>query len=229
MFKRTCVIFLSALVVTGCAAPSTVYHSPLAAASPMNPKVLILPPDVVVSLRNAGGSTEPRADWSDQVRGELVGALEEFLYGRGVQFVPYGDDGILDNHLDIIRDANVNMDAVQLSQGGGSIDAERKYALGRANKDMLTDYNADYLLVSVVRANVASAGRQAVAILGAIGGVSFETSSAEFRVGLFDLRDGQLKWANFDPFALPDLGNLTKADAEDWQEAVAHLLVEIPF
>ena len=78
---------------------------------------------------------------------------------------------------------------------------------------------ADYLTITNIRAITPSGGRQAVAVLSAIAGVSVQTSEARFRVAIFDLRDGQCAWANFDPYALPD-GKWLRGDDEDWAENV---------
>ena len=62
-------------------------------------------------------------------------------------------------------------------------------------------------------------GRTAVAVFAAIGGVAVQTSDAQYRVAIFDVRDGQCIWANFDPMALPD-GNWIDADEEAWAEII---------
>ncbi len=225
---RSLVFGVVVLMLSGCVAPSNVYHSSTALPASLKSSVLILPPDVVVSVLNAGGTTEPRADWSAEVRTGLIEALQGHLYAKGVRFIPYDGADVSDDHLDVMRQANVMMDAVELAQAKQGIGSQRIYALGKGSREALRQYDADYVLVSVVRANQASGGRTAVAILGAVAGVAVETNAAEFRVGLFDLRDGQLKWANFDAQALPDIGNLVDASDADWSEAVAHLLTEMP-
>ena len=48
------------------------------------------------------------------------------------------------------------------------------------------------------------------------------TSDAQFRVAVFDLRDGQCVWANFDPMSLPD-GDWIDADEEDLEEIIDHM------
>ena len=67
--------------LSGCVS-SNVYQSTSALSPPINPSVLVLPADVEVSLMNAGGNLEPRADWSDAGRKGLYMALEEFFLRR---------------------------------------------------------------------------------------------------------------------------------------------------
>ncbi len=226
--KKIFFVLLAVMFIHGCVAPTNVYHSSVAQPAPLNPKVLILPPDVVISKLNAGGTTEPVAEWSQDVTETLESVLAEKFYEQGVQFIPYGYTEIQDEHVDVIRQANVMMDAVELAQVREGIGASRNYALGKGSLESLDGYPADYLMITVVRGNVATGGRVGVALLGAIAGVTVEMNSTQFRVGVFDLRDGQLKWANFDNDALAEVGNLVNANEDRWSNAVDHLLTEFP-
>ena len=144
--------------------------------------------------------------------------------------MPYKGEKFKDEHVDFIRQANVVMDAVQLSQTQAVIDTERQYGLSKSEIAAFEDYDADYALFVVVRASRASGGRHAVAFLSALalGVATQQLHDATFRVGLFDMRDGQLAYANFDPNALAELGNVTKASPKRWQKAIGYLLREFP-
>ena len=227
MKRKITLLFAIVLFLNACVAPSNIYHSSSSLSVPMNTSVLIVPPDVVISLLNAGGNKEPRADWSENVQSSLEDAIQGYLYSKGVRFISYGQKTIADEHIDIMRQANVLMDAVELSQVRQGI-GERIYAIDKSTLEKLTPFRAEYALVTVLRAELASGGRTAVAILSSIAGVAVKTNSAEFRVALFDLRDGQLKWANFDKAALAEVGNLVKANESGWEKAIAHILVGIP-
>ena len=221
---------LAALSLAGCTTvASNIYHSPTGQPPPLTSKVLILPPEVVIYLKNAGGNNEPRADWSDIVQTNLSASLTEYMFEQAVEVVPYPHEDISDDHMNAIRQAAVMMDAVELSQmGGGSVGGTRVYALGAGTIESLSPLGADYVLVTEMSSEVASSGRVAVAVLGALAGVSTSMSSAQFRVGLFDLRDGQIIWANNDRQALADIGNVVQADSEGWSKAVEHILSEFP-
>ena len=224
--KRLLAIGILALLV-GCAAPSKVYHSPDALAAPVQPAVLILPPDVLINVKTAGGTVEPRADWTETVSMKLGDALQQHLYENGVRFVEYGPQ-LLDQDVGVIRQTNVLLDAIELSQLRNTIGGGREYRLGEDETSRLREFGTDYALLVVLRANRASGGRQAVAILAAIGGVAVETSSATFRSALIDMRNGHIKWANFDIAALADIGDPVDSDATRWGKAVEHLLREAP-
>ena len=214
-------------VASGCAT-SRVYQSSTALAPPLESSVLILPADVEVSLQNAGGGHEPRADWTETARNGLTAALEDFFINRGIRPVRYEGQTITDEDLDVIRQANINLDAIELAQTRGGVEGSRKYALTPELVDNLDEYDADYAVFVMLRSAHASGGRVAVAILAAVGGVSVPMGSASYRVALFDLRDGQVAWANFNSYALGQLGNPAKADNARWQKSFNSLFDEFP-
>ena len=227
MNKKLVLTIFAILFGSGCAT-SNIYQSTTALSPPLDASVLILPADVEISLRNAGGNLEPRADWSMAASEGLYNALEEFFFDKGVMPISYSADTISDEDIDIIRQANINLDAIELAQVRGVMPGAREYALTSELVNNLIEYNADYAAFITLRASQASGGRIAVGILAAIGGISIEMDSASYRVALFDLRDGQVAWANFDPLALDALGNPADADNEKWQKSFEQLFREFP-
>ena len=226
-FTRAPLIACLGLVATACGTTSNVYHSPDALPSPLQPSVVVLPPDVVVSSRTAGGVMETHAGWSQTVATNLGVAIQEHLYEIGVRFALYGD-ALRDEDMAVVRQVNVLLDAIELSQLQTTIGGDRDYILGENERVRLREHNAEYALLIAFRANRATAGRVITAVLAGMGGVALSTSDAQFRAALIDLRDGHVKWANFDPEALTDIGDLTKASADKWRAAVRHLLNEFP-
>lgn len=214
-------IFLGLSMLAGCAGvTSNVYTNPSAQVAPIKPKLIFVPADVEISIRNAGGDLELSAELSEQVSQAYNAAAMNLMFERGVQFIPYGTRGLKDEHVDVVREANTIMDSIQLSQtASGGIGSSRNFSLSEAARAEFKEYGADYVTFSVLRAATASGGRTAVAVFAAIGGVAVQTSDAQYRVAIFDVRDGQCIWANFDPLALPD-GNWIDADEEDWQEII---------
>ena len=114
-YIKFAILGITIIIMAGCAAPSRVYQSTAALPPPLEPSVIIMPPDVVVSVFTAGGNAEPRADWTETVSINLEEALQEYLYGKGVEFVHYGDE-LRDEDMDFIRQTNVLLDAIELSQ-----------------------------------------------------------------------------------------------------------------
>ena len=220
---------LACFALVACVGPtSNVYQSSTALAPPMEVATVILPADVVISEYTAGGDQKPRADWSEKVTSDLNQALQNYLYEQGVRFVPY-EGGLKDEHTGFIRQANVMLDAIQLSQGNAALGSGgRDYRISDSEREALLDLEANYALFIVLRQNRATAGRHVVALLGAVAGAHVETSNAQFRSALIDLRDGQVKWANFDSLALNDIGDVLKASPEKWEKSIAHLMAGFP-
>jgi hypothetical protein len=207
----------------GCGTTSYVYQSGSALPIPVSKSVLILPPDVVISLRNAGGNLEANPEWSAQVQSSMVLAIEESLYEKGVDFELYETKEIQDEHIDIFRQSAVLMDAIE-----GGARADRVYSISENSLQSLSMYDSNYILITEYKGERASGGRQAVAILSAMAGIATTTSTSTFRVGLFDLRDGQLRWFNVDPEAQTDIGDVLNASEEKWTAVVDHLLKDFP-
>lgn len=225
---RLAALFASTLLVACVGPTSSVYQSSTAMAPPMEVSTIILPADVVISEYTAGGDKKPRADWSQKVTEDLNEALQGYLYEQGVRFVPY-EGKLRDEHTGFIRQANVMLDAIQLSQGNAALGSGgRDYRISNSEREALLDLEANYALLIVLRQNRGTAGRHVVAFLGAVAGAHVETSNAQFRSALIDLRDGQVKWANFDSVALNDIGDVLKASPEKWEKSIAHLMSGFP-
>ena len=221
MNGRFAPVAIALLLVGGCAgSPSTpsYFQSGSAMPVPLDASVLILPSDIEVSVVGVGGDAEPRADWSQAAAEGLNDALDEFFFNRGVMPVRYDHDAIADEDLDIIRQANVNLDAIQLAQQGGAMAGIREYALAPELTRNLEEYDADYAVFVMLRARQASAGRTATRVIGGLMGgqvtVGGNAIPDAYRVALIDLRDGQFVWANIDP--RQELGNPGEADIERW-------------
>ena len=219
-------LILAIILLAACATPITVYHSASALSPPMTSRVLVFPPDVIVSSVNAGGLREPNAEWSTDVIVKLNEAIMNHMFNEGIEYVPYGSNEVKDEHMDILRQAGVMMDGAQIT--GGS--TKRFYALGKSSIDALKSYDADYVFFTELDATTSTSGKIALDILLAGFGVgSTDTfGTTVFRVGLFDMRDGQILYSNFDPNAINVIGNLSKADQEKMNEAITHIMAEFP-
>ena len=229
---RCFVCILIAVVLSGCAAQSLVYHSADAQSVPVEPTVLLLPPDVVISRLNAGGNTQPEADWSQAVSQALMASLREHFWSSGVEFVEYGES-LADRDIGMIRQLNTQLDAIELrllkeKLGMASLGGDRDYFVGESETEHLQNHNKAYLLMVVLKANRATSGRVVTAVLASFSGAAIETNSLQFRSALIDLRDGHVKWANFDDQALAEVGDVLNADEKKWARAVEHLLRDLP-
>ncbi|HEX8669756.1 MAG TPA: hypothetical protein VF727_15430 [Allosphingosinicella sp.] len=173
--------------------------------------LIVMRPDVQVGLLTTGGMVEPRADWTDQARGNLLRALAEQQAGRG------GRTRILETREGIPGVAAETIaDLERLHAAVGNSIALHKY-LGltlptkrRRGVDWTLGEDAvkfgratgmDYALFLHAEDSFASGGRVALQVLGIAGcfigfcapqGGGGQSAYAS----LVDLRTGEVVWFN---------------------------------
>ena len=205
-----------ALAAGGCA-PTRVYQPKEALEPPQGAAVLILPVDAQLYLRNDEGGYEPEVAESAAAAAELSGALEAFLARMGLKPIKHGDGkqaeakagasagADADAMRDIARQANINLDAIETAQiNPAAATSRREYALTSKRLDDLKEYQADYALFVMLRYTRTAAGAP-IGIPLMEGEFALPRGAAAYRAALFDLRGGQLTWANFTPHALAQL------------------------
>lgn len=173
--------------------------------------LIVMRPDVSVGLVTTGGVTEPRADWTETARVNLLAALKAQQAGRG------GRTMILENRGDVAGiSAEKVADLERLHNAVGGSIALHKYfgadlptkkrqgldwtlgedavAFGRAT-------GMDYALFLYAQDSFASTGRMALQIIGIAGcfvgfcapsGGGSQTAYAS----LVDLHSGEVVWFN---------------------------------
>ena len=202
-FLRLAALAVLSILISGCVTPF-VYIEPPESWAPETSRVLLMPVDTRIHVITTGGTREERADWSEQSRSNLAAALREDLSAREIEIVSYREFGTTvpwdPNHAPMIKLHEIVSGAIigarqlptkrRLSDETGDLD----YSLGETVLDIATSYSADYALLVHVNASYASAGRAAVAIVAAIGGVSLQTDSQYAVASLIDLRDGNIVW-----------------------------------
>ena len=230
---RNLTILALAAILAGCAAQSNIYHSPDAGEPPASPTVLLLPPEVTVSLLTSGGMLKPRADWSETVADSLQESLHEYFWEAGQEFQQFEAGTATDRHHLMAKQLNTQLDAIELAilKGGATtsgLGGSRSHALGLNDIDHLRRHDTDYALIVMLSAGRGSSGRIITSMFAGLAGVSVDTARLEFRAALIDLRTGHIKWANFDPNALSEMGDLLNASPKRWNKAVSHLLTDLP-
>ena len=174
--------------------------------------LLVMRPDVTVGSITTGGMVEPRADWTEAARANLLAALKAQQAGRG------GNVRILER-----RDALPGVDAdtvaelERLHQAVGSSIAQHKYSgaylptkrgkgldwtLGADAVALGRRSGMDYALFLYAEDSFASTGRVALQVLGIAGcAVGFCAPNigggGQFAyASLVDLRTGEVVWFN---------------------------------
>ncbi|UUR08652.1 hypothetical protein [Sphingomonas glaciei] len=175
-------------------------------------KLLVMRPDVTVGSVKAGGLTEPRADWTEAARANLVTALKAQQAGRG------GQTMIMDRRDSI---AGVSADTVaeleRLHNAVGSSIALHKFAgyelptkrgrgldytLGSDAVRLGQATGYDYALFMHAEDSFADSGRVAMQVLGIAGcfigfcAPNIGGGGQSAYASLVDLRTGEVVWFN---------------------------------
>jgi hypothetical protein len=175
-------------------------------------KLLVLRPDVTVGSLTTGGMVEPRADWTEQARTNIIAALRAQQAGRG------GKLEILErrNQLSGVSDQEVaDVERLFYAVGqsivlhkylGAYLPTKRgkglEYTLGEDAVRLGQKTGYDYALFMHAEDEVASTGRIALGVLGLAGcfvGFCAPNVGGAAQLdyaGLVDLHTGEVVWFN---------------------------------
>lgn len=204
--------------------------------------IVLVEPDIELSLLTAGGLQEPRKEWSDAARRLFPAQVHAQLAGKAVELKPDYD---LADDLDpasqlgqIVRlNEAVAMSITQYSMPGSAL-ATKKDARGKPRMDwslgpgvvaLREATGADYAMFTYVRDSYASGGRTALRIFGFLAGAAMGYAldiGGGSQVGvstLVDLRTGQVVWYNLLANQSGDL-----RDEQGAQKTVQNMLHQMP-
>lgn len=239
-------LLCAAFLATASTASATTRHS--AAVDAKGHQVLIegtvvlVEPDVELSLVTAGGMSEPRQEWSEAARVALPAAIRRVLDAHQVQTLPdhdVPDDLDPDSQMGQIVRLNqaVALSIAQFSMPNSTL-ATKKDAAGKPRLDwnlgegvsvLREATGADYALFTYVRDSYASGGRTALRVFGFLAGAAMGYAldiGGGTQVGvstLVDLRTGQVVWYNLLANQSGDL-----RDEKGAQKTVQNMLQQMP-
>ena len=199
-------------------------------------RVLLMPPDVEISLLTAAGLEEPNAEWTQAGRRNIYQALQAKLSQRAIKLVRYdaGDgadrDDIAPEHLQLVKLHGAISRSVKLHKYVSGFELPTTedrfdWTLGQGAKALKEDYDADHALFVFARDSFSSGGRMALIFTAALlFGVGIEGGSQIAVVSLVDLDSGRVVWFNA---LASEVGDLRKP--EQASAAVETLLKDAPF
>ncbi len=176
-----------------------------------NYSLIVMRPDVQVGSVTAGGLVEPRADWTEQARTNILRALAEQQAGRGGRTViaetrasirGVDPDTIAD--LERLHSAVGNSIVLHKYSFGSELPTKRRgldWTLGEDAIKLGRATGMDYALFLYAQDSIASSGRVALQVLGIAGcfigfcapqGGGGQAAYAS----LVDLRTGDVVWFN---------------------------------
>ncbi len=174
-------------------------------------RLLVMRPDVTVNTLTTGGMAEPRADWTEQARTNIIAALKAQQADHGGQLrVLERRDSLAGVDAQTIADLERLHTAVGRSIAlhkfmGAALPSKRRqgldYTLGQDAVALGRTTGHQYALFLYAEDNIASGGRTALQVLGVAGciigfcapsGGNNQTAYAS----LVDLATGEVVWFN---------------------------------
>ena len=174
-------------------------------------RLLVMRPDVAVNALTTGGMAQPRADWTEQARGNIIEALRAEEASHGGKVLVLARRNELPNvRAEEIADLERLFYAVGNSialhkYSGYALPTKRgkglEYTLGEDAVSLGRRTGYDYALFLYAEDNIASTGRTALQVLGVagcfIGFCAPSGGSNQFAYSsLVDLRTGEVVWFN---------------------------------
>ena len=175
-------------------------------------KLLVLRPDVTVGSITTGGMIEPRADWTDQARASIVGALRAQQAARGghLLIIEHRNEipGVSPDELADVERLNAAVDEsiVEHKYLGDYLPTKRgrglDWTLGSDAVELGRKSGYDYALFLHAEDQVASTGRIALGVIGLAGcfvGFCAPNVGGATQLdyaSLVDLKTGEVVWFN---------------------------------
>jgi hypothetical protein len=186
-------------------AACTTTDTRLAEASSIRPsagtRILLVKPDIELSMLMVTGLEEPKADWSKQGQDNVSEALKADLSTRGLavkDLDPASAEDPKTIQLLKLHEAvgksimALNYGLIQLPTKQGQFE----WTLGEGASDLTKAYDADYALFTNGRGNYSSDGRKVAMVAMALLGQAVPPGSQRVFASLVDLKTGKIVWFN---------------------------------
>jgi hypothetical protein len=173
--------------------------------------LLVMRPDVTVNSLTTGGMAQPRADWTEQARANVIAALREQQADRGGRVLVLERRDALPG---ISEETVADLERLHAAVGnsialhkfmGAALPTKRRHGLdwtlGQQAVELGRKTGYEYALFLHAEDNIASTGRTALQVLGVagciIGFCAPSGGSNQFAyASLVDLRTGDVVWFN---------------------------------
>ena len=164
-------------------------------------RVLLIKPDIELSLLTAVGLAEPRADWTGQGIANIEAQLQRAVASSSHQFRlidPQEAMGGRSGQLMRLHEA-VGQSILAYDYGPMKLPSKAKafeWTIGEGAQSLGQLYDADYALFTYGRGAYSSGGRIATSLVASAFGVAIPLGSQQVFVSLVDLRTGRVIWFN---------------------------------
>ncbi len=227
---RSIPVVFSLFFLVACAAQPLVnlpeFQRNPGAAGPIS--ILLAPPDLEVSVLNAGGVTEPNAEWTAQARVAVDAAISAEERERGLRFTRFDREALDETQAQLIDLHEVVGRALLFHRLPQHVLPNRAgqaftWSLGPEVRRFAPTGESNYVLFLYFRDQFSSAGRVALKILAAFANVPVQGGVQTAFASLVDLRTGNVVW--FVPMGR-EVGDLRTPEGA--REAVKILFESMP-
>lgn len=164
-------------------------------------RVLIVQPDIELSLLTATGLSEARADWSKSARENIRQELKTATIGKSHVLRELDPAAVEEPKVAQLLRLNeaVGTSIQGFNYGLYKLPTKKgfNWTLGDGAQSLAQAYDADYALFTFSRGAYSSGGRKAAMVGMAMLGVSLPMARQTAFVSLVDLKTGQIVWYNF--------------------------------
>lgn len=191
-------LFLAACTTTNTRLADT---SSTAAKPPAGARVLIVQPDIQLSLLTVTGLSETRADWSNQAQDNIRKELKAATVGKSHTFRELDPTAVEEPRIAQLLRLNeaVGSSIQGFNYGLYKLPTKKgfNWTLGEGAQSLAQTYDADYALFTFSRGAFSSGGRKAAMVGMAMLGVGIPAAQQTAFVSLVDLKTGRIVWYNF--------------------------------
>lgn len=189
------------LFIAACTTTNTKLADAAAPRPPAGSRILIIQPDIQLSLLTVAGLQEPRADWTQQARDNIAHNLESAMVSKAHTIKALDPATALEGRPgQLLRlHESVGQSIMTYSYGPTALPTKKgafDWTLGEGARELGQAYEADYALFTYGRGTYSSNGRKMAMIGAAALGVSLQAGGQSMFASLVDLKTGRVVWFN---------------------------------
>jgi hypothetical protein len=223
--KQVLGIIISVVLLGGCVTNTFYTSKELASEKRL---IALVSPDIELSVLNAGGVTEPHAEWTELAEKYFSRAISKKFRSLKIQLINNSVTQNMDSEdsqeVQLIRLHEVVGSTILTHQS--ILPTKRgkfEWTLGKSAVYLKDKYGADYALFVYIRDSYTSPGRAAVILVAAVFGVGIQGGTQIGYASLVNLNSGDIVWFNKLTRASGDLRT-----AKASEETVSQLLNSFP-
>jgi len=197
-----------AVILTGCAVPTSQKIQPDLALRAGTEKILLMPMDIELSSLTAGGIQEPNAEWTQLAEQHVKKTIDDKFANKSIDMLQHDDLQAVQTDAEF---QEIDTQLIKLHEAVGLSILLHKYipnltlpnkqgkfdwTLGPQTILLKEKYGADYALFVYLRDSYCTAGRVAFIAVAAAIGVGVPGGQQTGFASLVDLNTGEIVWFN---------------------------------